>query len=282
MVKNKMRKDDFFFALIASVLLIMLMTGCKGESTPETQATQEMQDKDIEEQETVSSSLFQDDMEKYNPEIWHTADGWTNGIPFWVGWRSDHVEFLDGTMKLRLDNHPCVDNLSDCSEQPYASGEYRTNEFFHYGCVEGHLKAAKSNGIVTSLFVYTGPSDNNPHDEIDIEILGKETSQMQINYFADGAGGHEVVVDLGFDASEDFHTYAFDWSPTAIKWYVDGEVVHIEDGSNGALPITPSRIMMNLWAGTEVDDWLDTFEYSGSPIYASYDWIKFTPVGCEQ
>ncbi len=35
--------------------------------------------------------------------------------------------------------------------------------------------------------------------------------------------------------------------------------------------------MMNLWPGVGVDAWLGPFVYSGTPISAAYDWIKYTP-----
>ena len=34
------------------------------------------------------------------------------------------------------------------------------------------MKAIKNDGVVSSLFTYTGPSEDNPWDEIDVEILG--------------------------------------------------------------------------------------------------------------
>jgi endo-1,3-1,4-beta-glycanase ExoK len=221
-------------------------------------------------------------MDTYDVVRWHKADGWTNGKPFWVGWRADHIEFINEIMGLRLDNQSCMADPATCSGQPYASGEYRTNDVYHYGCIRGHFKAARGNGIVTSLFTYSGPSDNSPHDEIDIEILGRDTTQIQLNYLTNNVGNHETIIDLGFDASQDFHTYAIDWSSAAIKWYVDEKLVHTEGGSRGPLPVTPGRIMMNLWPGTGVDDWLNKFIYDGTPIYAYYDWVEFTPSGCPQ
>jgi beta-glucanase (GH16 family) len=38
--------------------------------------------------------------------------------------------------------------------------------------------------------------------------------------------------------------------------------------------------MMNLWAGKGVDDWVGEFVYPGTPIYAEYDWIRYTPGEC--
>ena len=34
------------------------------------------------------------------------------------------------------------------------------------------------------------------------------------------------MYDLGFDASEGYHTYGFDWQKDSITWYVDGKAVY--------------------------------------------------------
>jgi len=217
---------------------------------------------------------FLDDLNSHNPNLWAKADGWSNGDPFNVGWRADHISFSDSVMTIRLDDVRCP---SGCSNRPYASGEYRHNTFTGYGLYEGRLKAAKASGIVgASLFLYTGPSDGQPWDEIDIEILGKDPTQMQTNYFTDGIGQHETLIPLGFDASADFHTYGFEHRPTYINWYVDGVLVHTEDGSRGPLPSHKMRLMTNLWPGIGIDDWLGPFTYTG-PLYTQVDWLKYTP-----
>lgn len=216
---------------------------------------------------------FLDDFSAANPVLWSQSSGWANGSPFAVGWRADHTSVGGGQMGLRLDDQPCAGSPEQCSGQPYASGEYRSNDFYGYGRVSGSLRAAAGSGLVTSLFTYTGPSDGNPWDEIDIEILGKDTRKLQLNYFSHGVGGHEVVVDLGFDAALGFHAYAFEWSADAIRWFVDGALVHTATGTD--LPTTPGRIMANLWAvdGT-ASGWAGPFAYGG-PVSAAYDWIGY-------
>ncbi len=214
---------------------------------------------------------FLDPLNTFNNNRWHKANGWTNGDPFNCGWQADNANIDNGLLTLRLDDEDCP---SGCNDRDYASGEYRTNHFYHYGYFETRLKAASADGTVTSFFIYTGPTDGNPHDEIDIEILGKNTWQIQINYYALGTGGHEQFIDLGFDAAAEFHTYGFEWAPDAIHWYVDGVLVHTEDGSNGSLPAIPGRIMVNFWPGIGVDDWLKPFTYT-TPLESQYDWIRY-------
>ena len=108
-----------------------------------------------------------------------------------------------------------------------------------------------------------------------IEILGKDTTKVQFNYFTDGKGNHEKIIDLGFDASQEFHTYGFEWTETSIKWFVDGKEVH---SATENIPKTPGRLMMNVWNGKGVDAWLNP--YDGTvPLTAEYQWARFTAAG---
>jgi endoglucanase len=106
-------------------------------------------------------------------------------------------------------------------------------------------------------------------------VLGKDTTKVQLNYFRNGKGGHEKMIDLGFDASEDFHTYAFEWHKNSIIWFVDGKEVFRRE--NEDLPVTKGKIMMNAWNGKGVDEWLKAFDDSKLPVTAEYKSIKYTP-----
>jgi endo-1,3-1,4-beta-glycanase ExoK len=224
----------------------------------------------------VTAQIY-DDFNSYNTGVFHKADGWTNGDPFNCTWRADCVTFAGGVMSLTIDR--------DSGSPPYKAGEYRTNTNVSYGLFEVSMKASKALGTTSTFFTYTGPSEDNPWDEIDIEIIWRNSdgslSQngiMQTNYFTNGTGGHETRVNLSFDASAAFHTYAFEWLPGSIKWYVDGNCVVTENGSRGALPTTPSKIMMNHWPGIGVDQWLGPFN-GQVPKTAQYEWMRYTPAG---
>ena len=218
---------------------------------------------------------FTDNFDTYNTALWHKADGWTNGDPFDCWWQADNVSFSGGILSLQLDGDGCP---GGCGGLDYASGEYRTNGHYQYGTYTVRMKAVAQDGVVSSFFIYTGPSEGNPWDEIDVEITGNHPTQLQTNYFTNGVGGHEAIIDLGFDASADFHTYSIVWMPDEISWFVDGVLKHTENGSNGTLPSTPGRIMMNFWPGTaSVNAWLGA--YDGTvPVQAQYDWVSLEPV----
>jgi len=195
----------------------------------------------------------------------HKADGWSNGGMFNCTWRAANVWF-DGYLNLKIDR--------DSATGGYSGGEYRTNDAFGYGMYDVSLKAIKNPGVVTSFFTYTGPSDGTVWDEIDIEILGKDTTKVQFNYYTNGQGNHEYLHNLGFDSAYGFHQYGFLWQQGKITWYVDGKAVYTATNN---IPSTPGKIMLNVWPGTGVDSWLD--RYNGvTPLVASYDWINWKKV----
>ncbi|MBP0971130.1 MAG: glycoside hydrolase family 16 protein [Oscillospiraceae bacterium] len=204
------------------------------------------------------------------------SDGWTNGKPFDCWWYKQNAQIVNGLLELKIDQkwNP-GDANSDWNPQ-YSGGEFRTNNFYHYGYYETSMKAIKNDGVVSSFFTYTGPSDivngqKNPWDEIDIEILGKDTTQVQLNYYRNGQGNHEKMISLGFDASQDFHRYGFNWQPGKITWYIDGKEVW---SMSGDVPVTPSKIMMNAWPGKTVDDWLKAYN-GNKPLTAYYQWVTY-------
>lgn len=192
------------------------------------------------------------------------SDGWGNGSCFDCGWYAKNAVIKNNVLNLTIDQ-------DTTGKYNYSGAEYRTTDFYSYGYYETSMKAIKNNGVVSSFFTYTGPSDNNPWDEIDIEVLGKDTTKVQFNYYTNGTGNHEYMYDLGFDASEDFHTYGFDWQPDSITWYVDGKEAY---KATSSIPSTPGKIMMNVWPGTGVDSWLNAYD-GNTPLTAQYEWVTY-------
>ena len=228
-----------------------------------------------------STKDFTDEFNRYNADRWKISGPWGNGVPFLNSWREDHMVFTDGILRIRLDDTPCATDPTQCAGRPYASGEYRSKEIYHYGCFESRFKTVQEDGVVTSLFIYSGELPNLTHDEIDIEILGNDPTKMQINYFTNGIS-HPKMIDLGFNAASAFHEYAIEWTRNNISWYVDGVLFHTEDGSNGDLPQHAGYIMMNLWPVDETAvGWAGEFHNPGVPIYAEYDWFKFSESPCK-
>ena len=182
-----------------------------------------------------------------------------NGHPFNCSFRQSNAVISDGLLTLSLTK----------TNDGYAGAEYRSMEFFGYGYFSVSMKATKCPGVISSFFTYTG----RPWDEIDIEFLGDDTTKVQFNYYTKGKGNHEYIYHLGFDASEGFHEYGFDWQEDSITWYVDGRAVY---RATTDIPSTPGQIMMNIWNVADTNaNWAGKFDDSKLPVVAQYQWIGY-------
>lgn len=182
-----------------------------------------------------------------------------NGHPFNCSFSNKNAVIADGYLTITLNE----------DDGKYVGAEYRSMERYSYGFYSVKMKAAGASGVISSFFTYTG----RPWDEIDIEFLGDDTTRVQFNYYTRGVGGHEYVYDLGFDASEGFHEYAFDWQPDSITWYVDGRAVY---RATKNIPSTAGQIMVNIWNVADSNaNWAGKFDPKSLPVSAEYQWFGY-------
>src|SRR6056297_1874685 len=84
-------------------------------------------------------------------------------------------------------------------------------------------------------------------------FLANNTSKLVANVFFNrgiagdnnnkGKHGTPILIDLGFDASEDFHNYAIEWEPYEIRWFVDGGLIHVrKHGYPTPVPNLPMKV----------------------------------------
>lgn len=212
---------------------------------------------------------FNDEMTSFDASRWHAAQ-WNNDAYFVNGWFPSQLLFLDGHMNIRLEA-----DVGRLTGKTAVSGEYRTNATYAHGLYEARLRASKTPGTISGFFTYTGPSSATQHDEIDIEILGDDPTKLQVNYWSNGIE-HPTFISLGFDASVAYHDYSFRWTSTEIQWYVDGLLVHTENGSRGSLPVTAGKIMLNHWGTVGASPWSTNYIASTTPSLMSVDRVSFT------
>ncbi len=196
------------------------------------------------------------------PSDFYWSNGYSNGNEFNCTWSKNNASVENGVMSMSV----------SAEANGYAGAEYRTNNTYSYGFYSVCMKAAGCSGIISSFFTYTYQP---VWDEIDIEFLGKDTSEVQFNYFTNGTGGHEYLFDLGFDASEEFHEYAFDWQSDSITWYVDGVAVY---RATENIPSHPMQIMMNVWNPVRADwsdGWSGRLDETALPATAQYKWFAY-------
>lgn len=174
---------------------------------------------------------------------------------------------------------------ADPNERLHDCAEIRTRDYLHYGTYEVAMRPSSLSGTNSSMFTYVGPGldPKKPHDEIDFEFLGKDTSQVQLNFYQDGKSKNESLAPIGFDASKTYTRLAFQWLPDKIRWYIDGKFVRETLATpEKPLPSEPALFYLSFWSGEGPDmaGWLGPFDGPGTTATTtSYDYIAYTKLG---
>ncbi|NQV14881.1 family 16 glycosylhydrolase [bacterium] len=158
----------------------------------------------------------------------------------------------------------------------YRGGELRTFLTYRYGRFEVHMQSAPHSGVVSSLFTYheLGGGGLEVWNEIDIEFLGRYPNRVQFNTITDWSVSHEQLVNIPFNPAQSFHTYAFEWTPDYVAWFIDGAQFYSQTGDHISELDRFQKIMMNIWQPDYID-WVGPFDPADLPVYAFYDWITY-------
>jgi endo-1,3-1,4-beta-glycanase ExoK len=206
----------------------------------------------------------------FNKETHRLADWDIKADWLGVAYRDENVAFDQLGMKLmsKRDANPV---------STHSSAEFQQNGFYGYGRYEVVMRASNAKGAVSSFFLYTGGDMGDPHDEIDIEIVGKSPRRLHINMYKDGDAS-PFDIDLWFDASAEEHLYAFEWLPGSLAWYVDGVEMHRVTTPAARIPTTTGRVMVSVWAANRLTaNWVGEADFTTANAY--YRCMSHVPAG---
>lgn len=190
----------------------------------------------------------------------------------WLGvsYRAENIGFGSHGMSL-------VAKREATPVSTHSSAELQYVGFYGYGRYEAVMRASDAKGAVTAFFVYSGEGMGDPHDEIDIELVGRDSGKVHVNAFRHGKGTAKDI-DLGFDASDAEHLYAFEWLPNSITWYVDGVQVHQIAAPDTEIPTTTGRVMASVWAANRTSvEWVGNAEFDTTVAFIRC--ISHVPLG---
>lgn len=162
----------------------------------------------------------------------------------------------------------------------YKGAEYRTHDSYLYGRFEVRLKSAPVEGVLSTFFTYFDGTPEDPWatakwNEIDLEIIGRYNNDVQFNTITHGQTNHVSHVFTDFDPADDYHTYAFEWTPEYVSWYIDGVMVRKQTGSHIQTLNRAQKIMMNTW-NPAYTNWVGNMPVSGLPAFSWYDWVSYS------
>ena len=222
-------------------------------------------------QDIATSPSFVDDFTSFDLERWYVSDGWSNGSHQNCTWSKGLVELSDGVLSLGFEKQKLKD-------RDYACGEIQTKQRFGYGTYEARMKTDTGSGLNAAFFSYIGPTDKQPWDEIDFEILTKDTSKVQVNAYIAGKGKNEKLVDVAGGTENAFNDYAFVWEKDSLRWYLNGKLVNtITDPAK--LPTHAQKIFFSLWGSDKMTGWMGAFADPGRKLKLQIDRVAFTALG---
>ena len=159
------------------------------------------------------------------------------------GWvNSEWQEYVDSDKNIQVKDGKLlikpVETVNADGTRSYTSGRINTQgkHDFKYGYFECRAKVPTGKGYLPAFWMM--PTDENLYGqwpkcgEIDImEVMGQETNKAYgtIHYGEphDQSQG-TYTVDAKDNFADQYHTYACDWEPGKITWYIDGVKYHEE------------------------------------------------------
>jgi endo-1,3-1,4-beta-glycanase ExoK len=201
---------------------------------------------------------------------WYVSDGWSNGAHMENIWRRKQVRVTDAGLELVLQKS------APGAEKPLDGAEIQSHAAYRYGYFETVMRVPEGKGVVSGFFTYTGPEGRARSNEIDVEIVGKDTRIVELTTHA-GDNPPAARIRLPGDAAKAFHVYAFDWQPTYVRWYIDGELVREITGAAAARLNRPQKIMLDVWGSKKLRPWVGDLDLDGGPWTLAVSCVAYAP-----
>ncbi len=248
-----------------------------------------------------------DRFDNFNPSVWARGDGAVGGESD-CRFQQQGVEVSNGLLELIIreefvQSSWSNDHQSWKGDYWYSCGELRTqpSKRIKYGRIETRMKAPKRNvasGYISSLFTYVNEGSPREWEEIDIELEGGRPDKFQANLIygwnapdwnsTRNWGAWEHKIDVG--PVDEWKVYAIEWTPNALKWFVDGVWVKTLDRDYidcnpsciypqvyaTPIPDNLTQLMMNFWIPNDGiqnnfggNKWRNQY-----PMKTQYDWVR--------
>lgn len=293
-MKKQMKKLISIMSVIAGILGLV---ACAGEGVMHGEYVDKL-DKTDEGLVLVWNDEFDGetlDLTKWDYQYGNGGEygnsGWGNNEwQFYLG-REENVRVEDGKLIITAMKEGNV----------YTSGRIRTitnsGELLFgttYGRIEARIKCPVGDGVWPAFWML--PVDDSIYGtwaasgEIDImEAKGRLPGQFSCaahygqSWPKNVYSGQEYVFEEGTDIT-DFHTYAIEWEPEEIRWYVDGECYytltewHAKNAKGELYPEgapfdVPFYILLNVAIGGNFDPEADT-QNTEFPVQMEVDFVR--------
>jgi beta-glucanase (GH16 family) len=157
---------------------------------------------------------------------------------------------------------------SGCSSRPYASGGIDTYTYHAqtYGRWEVRAKMPKGYGVLGYIGLF--PVNGSWPPEIDFaELIGRQPQNIYVTqHYGTWPNNQQegtIITQSGVDWTADYHTYALEWVPGQLRYYIDGLLQFTQQQK-----FTDAPSMMKLAMGTGAGD-CGSWSWVGCPDAAA-------------
>jgi len=265
------------FKIAIVLVFVLLLAGC---NTTENLVENAITNEPAQEEATIPIEYNGWDL-VWNDEFTDDAidlDNWSFDVPTNGRWNGEIQSYTDnnafienGVLILEAREEEIVED--DGAKYNYSSAKIisKDKQTFLYGRIEVRAKLPSGQGIWPAIWMM--PNDEPFYGtwptcgEIDImEFLGNKTDQIHGTlHFGTPHKSDQGTYKINENQSfiDEFHTYAIEWEPGEIRWYLDEELYHtVNDwysyNENNAKDFTypapfdqPFFLIMNISVGGE-------------------------------
>jgi beta-glucanase (GH16 family) len=243
-----------------SLLGAALLTGCGSE-----------QDLVIGSNDWVQ--VRHDDFDSLDLEFWERATHTFEQNQAWFSEQNAQVDQGELVLTVTKQATPAAPAAGQVPK-PYAAAELRSRPLFLYGRFRTRVRLAPGVGIITSFWgFYDHYAINAPDSDDQIVIEGANDPQHVLRFFV-VVPQHDTQPDLrslDFDPSLSTHELGFDWTPSEVRFYLDGVLQSTVAGDATAGLSQYQRLVLSAYPSRAA--WTGTFDDSVLPVAARFDWV---------
>jgi endo-1,3-1,4-beta-glycanase ExoK len=161
-----------------------------------------------------------------------------------------------------------------------ASAELLQNQTYTYGRFEARLRFAAGDGVISSFFLWKPGSEmaGTYWNELDFEKLGADCHLQTNPLYGLPMADHHEIATLSADLCGEYHTYAFEWTPSYIAYLVDGVEVRRDTGDTAAAFVENAasgmQIHLNIWPGDA--SFGGNFDPAVLPVQEYISWVQYS------
>jgi endo-1,3-1,4-beta-glycanase ExoK len=160
------------------------------------------------------------------------------------------------------------------------SGELYTAASHPFGRFEASIKFPQGDGVVGAYFLWKAGSEvaGTFWNELDFEKIGADCQLESNAFYGNPAAVHAQRYTPASLLCGTYHTYAFEWTPTYLAWFVDGVELRRDTGDAATAyaenAAAGMQLRFNLWPGDA--SFGGNFDPSILPVYEEIDWVQYS------